>query len=359
VTNSKSGNIGKTEEAFFITKNLKTGETPMFNPHDRCFYYVDIEASAIHQYNPQSQTARKWILNKGMVGGVVINGDGTLIGNSQDGLFAFDPKDGSLVMSHPIEPHKPNNRPNDMNVIALSNDETRIVIGCIPIDRTIIKQGEKPGVVYTVKPESLELKPIWDHHVTSNALCGFHSESKNIMFLAETDKNHTPTVWKAHYNAKTDQIENIVPFLTHAALQGGRPDGASIIDINGKKAIAIAALDTNKVIAYDVDTAEPLMHIEAPDNLTLTHAAFSYDSHGQGVCLITSRWQNVNNHEMLGVAVIVPLKQDIHITPQMPVASGYPKFSDIAKGKTVERIAAENIAFSAPNSHQPPAPQPI
>lgn len=350
MTGSALGNIGKTNEALFIAKDLKTGETPMFNPYDACFYYVDIEAGDIHQYNPQSNSAQKWHLDKGMVGGTVINNDGTLIGNCQDGLFAFDPKDGSLVMSHPIEPDKPNNRPNDMNIIELADGTTRTVIGCIPIDRTIVGKDEKPGVVYAVKPDTLELKAIWDNHVTSNALCGFNKNAENIIFLAETDKNHNPTVWKANYNSKTEEIENITTFLTRSELQGGRPDGASIIEVNGKTAIAIAALDTNKIIAYDVETTEPIMSVEAPDNLTLTHAAFGCDANGKTICLITSRWQNVDNNEMLGVAVVVPIKDDIEITPQTPIAEGYPTFTEIALGKNIERIAPETVILPSDNN---------
>ncbi len=352
---STLGNIGRTDQAAFISKDLKTGETPMFNPLDRCFYYVDIEAGDIHQYNPTTGKTQKWHLDKGMVGGVVINSDGTLIGNAQDGLFAFNPKNGALVMSHPIEPNKPNNRPNDMNIIELADGSTRIVIGCIPIDRTIVKPDEKPGVVYVVKPDTLALKPIFDNHVTSNALCGYHENGENVIFLAETDKKHNPTVWKARYNAKTDEIENVQTFLTRAELQGGRPDGASILEINGQRVIAIAALDTNKIIAFDVDTKEAVASVEAPRNLTLTHAVFGEDANNNAICLITSRWQNVDNNEMLGVSVIVPIKKDIAIKPQSAIAKGYPDFNNIAAGKHIQTIKAEPVS-GAPhgqNSHKP------
>ncbi len=342
--NTVLGNIGKTDQATFLAKNLKTGETPMFNPYDNCFYYVDIEAGDVHQYNPQSSLTKKWHLDKGMVGGVVVNNDGTLIGNAQDGLFAFKPEDGSLVMSHPIEPDKPNNRPNDMNIFELADGTTRIAIGCIPIDRTILKPGEeKAGVIYTVNPDTLELKPVFDNHVTSNALCGYTENGENIIFLAETDKNHNPTVWKANYNAETDEIENIETFLVRADLQGGRPDGASIIEVNGQRLVAIASLDTNKIIGYDVNTAEAVMTVDAPDGLTLTHAAFGLGEGGTSVALINSRWQNVDNHEMLGVAVIVPIKDEFNVKSAMPTAIGYPTFDEIVQDKNIEIIKSETV----------------
>ncbi len=349
------GNIGQTDQAQFLTSDLSTGETPMYNPYDQCFYYVDIEAGDIHQFNPQNNSLKKWHLDKGMVGGVVINHDGTLIGNSQDGLFAFNPNDGSLVMSHPIEPDKPNNRPNDMNIFELAGGESRIAIGCIPIDRTIIKPGEKkPGVVYAVKPDTLELKAIFDNHVTSNALCGFTRGGDNIIFLAETDKKHNPTVWKAKYNADQDKIEDIQTFLTRDDMQGGRPDGASIIDVDGQRLIAIASLDTNKIIGYDVDTAEAVMSVDAPDNLTLTHAAFGPGKDGRSIALINSRWQNVDNHEMLGVAVLVPIKNEFNVVSLMPTAVGYPSFSDIAKGQNIEIISP--VTLNVPTTTNAPGP---
>lgn len=338
MTKNKLGNIGDTSRAAFITKDLQTGETPMFNPYDKCFYYVDIEHGDIHQYDPKTGSAKKWHLDKGMVGGIVVNNDGTLIGNAQKGLFAFDPETGSLVMSRPIEPDKPNNRPNDMNIFEMADGTSRIAVGCIPIDRTLIKKGEKPGVVYVVKPDTLTLKPIFDKHVTSNALCGYNKNGENIIFVAETDKNNDPKVWKANYNSETDEIENIRVFLTRAEMQGGRPDGASIIEIDGRKVIAIAALDTNKIIGFDVDTAEPVMTVDAPEDLTLTHAAFGPDKDGKTICLINSSRRHFNNKDMPGVSVIVPIKDGIEVKPQSPVAVGYPAFNEIALGKDIEII---------------------
>lgn len=343
----KLGNIGKTDQAVFITKDLSTGETPMFNAYDNCFYYIDIEKGDIHQYDPKSKNSRKWHLNKGMVGGIVINDDGTLIGNAQDGLFAFDPKTGTLAMSYPIEPDKPNNRPNDMNVIELADGTTRILIGCIPVDRTIIKNGEKPGVVYAVNPDTLEFKPVFDNHVTSNALSGYHENNKNTVFLAETDKDHDPKVWKATYNSQTDEIENVEVFLQRTDMQGGRPDGASIIEVNGQRLVAISALDTNKVLAYDVDTAEHILTVEAPENLTLTHAVFGPDAGGNTICIINSSRRLVNGIEKLGVAVIVPIKDGVDVKPQTPVARGYPAFDEIVAlhSHSVEVIQSEKVSL--------------
>jgi sugar lactone lactonase YvrE len=350
---SKLGNIGKTSQAAFITKDLKTGETPMFNPYDKCFYYVDIENGDIHQYDPNGKSAKKWHLDKGMVGGIVINQDGTLIGNSQEGLFAFDPKTGSLAMSTPIEPGKPNNRPNDMNIFELADGTTRIAIGCIPIDRTILKQDEKPGIIYAVRPDTLELKPIFDNHVTSNALCGYCENGKNVVFLAETDKNHTPTVWKANYNAQKDEIENVEVFLSRADMAGWRPDGASIIDVNGQRVIAIAALETNTIRGFDVDTAEPVMTVEAPKDLTLTHAAFGPAAGGETICLITSSRRRMNNIDMPGVSVVVPIEEDVKVKSLSPVAKGYPAFDEIAAGKSVEIINPEAVTGPSDSNKGP------
>lgn len=341
---SKLGNVGKTDQAVFISKELSTGETPVFNRYDGCFYYVDIEKGDIHQYDPKSKSAKKWHLDKGMVGGIVVNNDGTLIGNAQGGLFAFNPKTDSLVISGPIEPDKPNNRPNDMSVFELADGTTRIAIGCIPIDRAILKQGEKPGVVYVVKPNTLELKPVFDNHVTSNALCGYNENGQNVIFVAETDKNHNPTVWKANYNSKTDEIENVRVFLNRPEMQGGRPDGASIIKVNGQRVIAIAALDTNKIIGFDVDTAEAIMTVDAPEDLTLTHAVFGQDSAGNDISIINSSKRLINNKTLLGVSVIVPIKEGVKIAPQSPVATGYLTFNEIALGKIVEVIKPEAIS---------------
>ena len=57
------GNIGQTAQASFITKDILTGETPMYNPINERYYYVDIEYGDVHQYDPQSGIDQKWHLN--------------------------------------------------------------------------------------------------------------------------------------------------------------------------------------------------------------------------------------------------------------------------------------------------------
>ena len=46
------GNIGQTDQAQFLTSDLSTGETPMYNPYDQCFYYVDSGLKFETQFYP-------------------------------------------------------------------------------------------------------------------------------------------------------------------------------------------------------------------------------------------------------------------------------------------------------------------
>lgn len=356
------GNIGETENSTFITKDVSTSETPMYNPKDGCYYFVDIEYRDVHQYNPATGTNYKWHLNKGMVGGLVINEDGTLIVNAEEGLFAFDPALGDIskisdLVGDQDGPHKM--RPNDMNVLPMADGSTRIAVGLIPVDRTKVGADEKPSTVYVINPQTLELKKIWDEHVTSNALCGYTEKGKNIVFYAETDKNHKPRMWRAEYNTETDELENEVAFLDKANddFQGGRPDGAHIIDVNGQKLVTVANLDTNRVVGYDVVSGEAVMSVDAPETrdekLTLTHAVFGPGANDNTtICLINSSRRTAPDGTVKpGVAVVVPIKKKFEIASHQAIANGYPSFVELTKGKTIEHLKAELVSQTEPVAH--------
>ena len=348
------GNIGDTENATFITKDVSTSETPMFNPFDECYYFVDIEYGDVHQYNPQTGVDKKWHLDKGMVGGLVINEDGTLIVNAEEGLFAFNPKKNALAKIADIEgdpngPHKM--RPNDMNIFPLADGSSRIAVGLIPVDRTKVGAEEKPSTVYVINPEDMSLKAIWDNHVTSNALCGYSENGQNIVFYAETDKNHSPRMWRANYNGETDALENETLFLTKANddFLGGRPDGAHIIEVDGRKLVAVANLDTHRVVGYDVESGQAVMSVDAPvtddEQLTLTHAVFGKDAAGDNICLInSSKRTDAQGNMKLGVAVIVPIKAEFDVVSHQSVAAGYPSFTELTSGKKIEKIRAVAVS---------------
>jgi sugar lactone lactonase YvrE len=360
------GNIGQTDQATFITKDVSTSETPMYNPYDKSYYFVDIEYGDVHQYNPSTGIDKKWHLGKGMVGGLVINEDGTLIVNAEEGLFAFDPADSRLAKFGDIEAgaaSKHKMRPNDMNVFPLADGSSRIAIGYIPVDRTKVEVHEKPSVTYVVNPKSLALKAIWDNHVTSNALCGYTENGENVVFYAETDKNHNPRMWRANYNAASDELENEVLFLDKANddFQGGRPDGAHIVEIDGRKLVAVSNLDTHRVVGYDVDTAEPVMSVDAPitpdENLTLTHSVFGPDANGDAICLInSSRREQPDGSVKLGVAVVVPIKSEFNVRSLQAVAVGYPSFDELTAGKAVEKIEATFVSQTAVSRNRPGTP---
>lgn len=351
---TKLGNIGRTDQAVFITKDVSTSETPMYNPYDGNYYFVDIEYGDVHQYNPNTGVDQKWHLNKGMVGGLVINEDGTLIVNAEEGLFAFNPADSTMAKFSDIDTgqsSKHKMRPNDMNVFPMADGSSRIAIGCIPVDRTKVAADEKPSITYIVHPKTLALKAIWDNHVTSNALCGYTENGENVVFYAETDKNHNPRMWRANYNAATDELENEELFLDKANddFQGGRPDGAHIIEVDGQKLVAVSNLDTHRVVGYDVDTAEPVMSVDAPvtpdEELTLTHSVFGPDANGETICLInSSKREKPDGGVKLGVAVIVPIKSEFNVKSLQPVATGYPSFDELTAGKTIEKLKAQHVS---------------
>ena len=252
------------------------------------------------------------------------------------------------IEGDPSSPHKM--RPNDMNVFPLADGSSRIAVGLIPVDRTKVVADEKPSTVYVINPKSLELKAIWDNHVTSNALCGYTENGENVVFYAETDKNHKPRMWRATYNADTDALENEVLFLDKANddFQSGRPDGAHIVEVDRRKLVAVANLDTHRVVGYDVESGEAVMSVDAPvtddEQLTLTHAVFGKDAKGDNICLInSSKRTDAEGKVKLGVAVIVPIKKEFGVVSHQSVATGYPTFTALTSGKKLEKVKAHIV----------------
>ena len=128
--------------------------------------------------------------------------------------------------------------------------------------------------------------------------------------------------------------------------------------------MAVANLDTHRVVGYDVHTSEPVMSVDAPvtpdEELTLTHSVFGPDANGHTICLInSSKRKKPDGGVKLGVAVIVPIKSEFNVKSLQAVAVGYPSFDVLTENKTIEKVVAQfvsRISVSQSPSGAPGAP---
>lgn len=74
------------------------GETPLWVAHERVLYWVNCEEQPeLHRWNPAGNEHRVWPMPR-RIGGVVAKAKGGLIVALADGLYDFEPADGSLTL---------------------------------------------------------------------------------------------------------------------------------------------------------------------------------------------------------------------------------------------------------------------
>jgi len=88
------------------------GEGPVWSAVEKCVWFVDIKAPAIHRFDPATGDQRTWPAPE-RVGFVFPTSAGWLIAGLKTGLHRFNPETGNFALLHVVEPHAPNNRLND------------------------------------------------------------------------------------------------------------------------------------------------------------------------------------------------------------------------------------------------------
>lgn len=72
------------------------GESPMWNPHDDCLYFVDITSGELHRYNPSGGGHHVW-RRETMLGCIAVGNDGSLVAGSHEGFVRLIVDKGRLV----------------------------------------------------------------------------------------------------------------------------------------------------------------------------------------------------------------------------------------------------------------------
>lgn len=87
------------------------GEGPLWIASEQALWFVDIKKRHIHRFDPRTGAKRTYDATSSP-GFLAPRGDGFLAG-LQDGLYRFDPKDGSFALLYPVDADRPGNRIND------------------------------------------------------------------------------------------------------------------------------------------------------------------------------------------------------------------------------------------------------
>ena len=97
-------------QAFSLQAEL--GEGPVWDAARACLWCTDILAPAIHRLDPVTRETSSWPA-PAKIGWVLPAEGGTLIAGLANGLYAFNPLDGTFRLIASVEPDRPGNRLND------------------------------------------------------------------------------------------------------------------------------------------------------------------------------------------------------------------------------------------------------
>jgi xylono-1,5-lactonase len=95
----------------------RLGEGPVWSPHERAVWFVDIKGRRIHRFDDAARATRTWQTPQD-VGFVVAASGGRFICGLKSGLHLFTPQDGSFQLLQEVDNDRPRNRLNDAHVDA-------------------------------------------------------------------------------------------------------------------------------------------------------------------------------------------------------------------------------------------------
>lgn len=103
------------EASHFYPLKAELGEGPVWDPERRLLWCVDINAPAVHAIDPGTGALESWPAPR-KIGWILPARSGCLIAGLADGLYLFEPDDGSFRPVARVEPHLAANRINDGTV---------------------------------------------------------------------------------------------------------------------------------------------------------------------------------------------------------------------------------------------------
>lgn len=189
------------------------GESAVWDAQDNALWWVDIPAGLIHRHDPFGVDS-SWQFGE-PVGCLARRDRGGLVLGTRSGFVFFDPDNGIVSPIAAPERERPNSRFNDGTTDSrgrfwagtMQNGEARTRTSsfwCLNTDLSV-----------TRGPTGL-----W----VTNGLA-FAPDGTTIYF-SDSDVS-AQTIWKAHYEPNTAEIDDPVVFFDARAV-AGRPDGATV-----------------------------------------------------------------------------------------------------------------------------------
>jgi sugar lactone lactonase YvrE len=187
------------------------GEGPLWDPEDRCLYWVDIKGRAVHRFDPATGRDTRWPTPE-TVGSLARRARGGLVLALRSGFHALDLDTGAITALLEPELDRPENRFND----GKPDRRGRFWAGSMHERGTAAT-----GALYRLDPDGGCHRMV-DGLAISNALCW--SPDGRTMYHADTIQR---TVWAWDSDPERGEIANRRVFVTLSGDEG-HPDGATV-----------------------------------------------------------------------------------------------------------------------------------
>lgn len=196
------------------------GESPFWSPQDQCVWWVDIEGCKLLRTSLDDIATQVWEMPQ-QIGFAIPHAAGGLILGMEQGLYRFDPKNGTSELVFDLG--QSDVRFND----ATTDSRGRIWAGIMHIDNT-----EQKGILYRIDPD-LSVHKMLDGLMTPNGLC--IDEARGRLYLSDSHPS-TQTIWQMDLDLGSGAIGARKTFVDMHDMTG-RPDGGAL-DAEGNYWIA-------------------------------------------------------------------------------------------------------------------------
>ena len=190
------------------------GECPVWDERAGCLYWIDIDSSAVHRYDPTSGDNETRTL-PGRPGSLALTDDpDRLLVAVEHRLMDLMWSTGAAISRVDLEPEGPGKRLND----GRCDPAGRFWVGSMGDPPT---DGRPVGMLHRVDVDGVT-EVVQTGVGVSNGLA--FSPDGSVMYWADT---HRDLVWAYDYDVETGVRSNEQVFLDFAELPG-RPDGACV-----------------------------------------------------------------------------------------------------------------------------------
>jgi len=189
------------------------GECPVWSPAESVVYWIDILGRKLHRTSPDSHETVSIDLPS-RPGMIALRRKGGLVVALEDGLYACDPRSGSLDLLVPLEADRPENRANDGKCDA----DGRLWVGTMNVSQA----GEPTGSFYRIDSD-LTVTRISSNFGIPNGLAW--SPDEKVMLHTDTCAN---VVWRYAFDAATGKRGDEEAFFRFDRPTTGGVDGAAM-----------------------------------------------------------------------------------------------------------------------------------